>query len=147
MSKLFVKKGDVVKVLAGKNKGQQGKVLACFPDSGFLKVDGVNMVKKAQKARKQGESSQIIEIPGNIHASNVQVVCPTCGKATRIGRKEVDGKNARYCKHEACGAVIEVVKAAKVDKKTAKKVAKKDKSEKAEKVDKTDKAEKATKNK
>ena len=99
-----VKVNDNVLVIAGKDKGVQGKVLATSPKASTVTVEGVRIQKKHQKARKANETSKIAEIPGAIDASNVMVVCPTCGKATRIKHSVVDGKNVRVCK---CGAVLD----------------------------------------
>ena len=99
-----VKVNDNVLVIAGKNKGVQGKVLATSPKANTVTVEGVRIQKKHQKARRANETSEIKEIPGAIDASNVMVVCPTCGKATRVKHAVVDGKKVRVCK---CGAVLD----------------------------------------
>ena len=99
-----VKVNDNVLVIAGKDKGVQGKVLATSPKANTVVVEGVRIQKKHEKARKANETSKIVEVPGPIDASNVQVVCPTCGKATRVHHNVVDGKKVRVCK---CGAVLD----------------------------------------
>ena len=99
-----VKVNDNVLVIAGKDKGVQGKVLATSPKANTVVVEGVRIQKKHQKARKANETSKIAEGPGAIDASNVMVVCPACGKATRIKHEVVDGKKVRVCK---CGAVLD----------------------------------------
>ena len=99
-----VKVNDNVLVIAGKDKGVQGKVLATSPKANTVTVEGVRIQKKHQKARKANETSKIAEIPGPIDASNVMVVCPTCGKATRVKHAVVDGKKVRVC---ACGGVLD----------------------------------------
>ena len=99
-----VKVNDNVLVIAGKDKGVQGKVLATSPKANTITVEGVRVQKKHQKARKANETSKIVEQPGAIDASNVKVVCPTCGKATRVKHAVVDGKKVRVC---ACGAVLD----------------------------------------
>ena len=76
-----VKVNDNVLVIAGKDKGVQGKVLATSPKTNTVVVEGVRVQKKHEKARKANETSKIVEVPGPIDASNVKVVCPTCGKA------------------------------------------------------------------
>ena len=117
MSKLNVKKGDTVLVIAGKDKDKRAKVLAVSPKTARVVVEGVNIVSKCRKARTAQEKSNIIKIEAPINASNVMVVCPKCGKATRVAHAEVDGKKVRVCKK--CGAsldkefVKEVKKAAK----------------------------------
>ena len=99
-----VKVNDNVLVIAGKNKGVQGKVLATSPKANTVVVEGVNIQKKHQRARKANETSKIVEVPGPIDASNVKVVCPACGKATRVKHAVVDGKKVRVC---GCGAVLD----------------------------------------
>ena len=99
-----VKVNDNVLVIAGKDKGVQGKVLATSPKANTVTVEGVRIQKKHQKARRANETSKIAEVPGAIDASNVMVVCPACGKATRIKHEVVDGKKVRVCK---CGAVLD----------------------------------------
>ena len=99
-----VKVNDNVLVIAGKDKGVQGKVLATSPKANTVVVEGVRVQKKHEKARKANETSKIVEVPGPIDASNVMVVCPTCGKATRVKHNVVDGKKVRVC---ACGAVLD----------------------------------------
>ena len=99
-----VKVNDNVLVIAGKDKGVQGKVLATSPKANTVVVEGVRIQKKHEKARKANETSKIVEVPGPIDASNVQVVCPVCGKATRVKHAVVDGKKVRVC---ACGAVLD----------------------------------------
>ncbi len=118
---LHVKKGDNVLVLAGKDKGKTGKVVSADPKSGRVVVDGVNIITKHNKPRSAQVPGGIEKVNGTIDASNVQVICPACGKATRIGNAEIDGKKNRVCKK--CGASLDV-KAAKAEKKTAKKTAK-----------------------
>ena len=99
-----VKVNDNVLVIAGKDKGVQGKVLATSPKANTVVVEGVRVQKKHEKARKANETSKIVEVPGPIDASNVKVVCPTCGKAVRVKHAVVDGKKVRVC---ACGAVLD----------------------------------------
>ena len=99
-----VKVNDNVLVIAGKDKGVQGKVLATSPKANTVTVEGVRIQKKHQKARRANETSKIAEVPGAIDVSNVMVVCPTCGKATRVKHAVVGDKKVRVCK---CGAVLD----------------------------------------
>ena len=99
-----VKVNDNVLVIAGKDKGKQGKVLATSPKANTVTVEGIRVQKKHEKARKANETSKIVEVPGPIDASNVKVVCPACGKAVRVKHSVVDGKKVRVC---ACGAVLD----------------------------------------
>lgn len=108
---LHVKRGDSVLVLAGKDKGAKGKVLSAYPGEkrSFVVVDGVNMVSRHKKPRSAQDQGGIIKRPGNIDVSNVQVICPVCGKATRIAHKVgEDGKKFRSCKK--CGGNLDAVK-------------------------------------
>ncbi|MBU4480998.1 50S ribosomal protein L24 [Patescibacteria group bacterium] len=82
-----IKKGDTVLIISGKYRGKTGKVLRAFPKGGKVLVEGVNIIKKHQKPRKTGEKGQVIEMPSPINISNVQLLCPKCGKATRVGYK------------------------------------------------------------
>ena len=93
-----VKLNDNVLVIAGKDKGKQGKVLATSPKADTVTVEGVRMQKKHEKARKANETSKIVEKEGAISASNVMVICPECGKPTRVKHQIVDGKKVRVCK-------------------------------------------------
>ena len=104
---LNVKKGDTVVVIAGKDKGKTGKVLVAMPADNSVVVAGVNIIAKHKKPRSAQDKGGIIKKENKIDASNVQVICPICGKATRIAHKEVDGKMARICKK--CGANLDVV--------------------------------------
>lgn len=124
---MTVKKGDNVLVITGKDKGKTGKVTEVSPKDSKVLVDGINIVTKHQKARKQDEKSQIVKKNAPIESSNVMVVCPVCGKATRVAHKEIDGKKARICKKCSASLDKEFVKATK---KGAKKVASAQKSKK-----------------
>ena len=97
--KLHIKKGDMVYVNAGDNKGQQGKVLKVDAAKQRAVVEGVNMCKKATKPNAQNPQGGIIEQEAPIHISNLQVLDPKSGKATRVGRKVgANGKLVRYAK-------------------------------------------------
>lgn len=110
-NKIHVKKDDQVVVISGKDKGATGKVLKVVPETGRVYVEGANIVTKHKKARTQNDASGRLEVEGSIDASNVMVVCPKCGKATRVARKvNEDGSKDRVCKK--CGAVISNIKKA-----------------------------------
>ena len=95
--KFKIKKDDTVEVIAGKDKGKRGKILKILRAKDRIVVDGVNIVKKAQKRRKQSDRGGIIEIEASIHSSNVAIVCKKCGP-TRIGYK-IEGENkSRVCR-------------------------------------------------
>ncbi|MFA5925998.1 MAG: 50S ribosomal protein L24 [Parcubacteria group bacterium] len=93
-----IRKNDQVKILSGKDRGKTGKVLRVFPDDGRIIVEGLNLVKKHSRPRKQGEKGQRVTIPASINASNLMLVCPKCSKSSRVGFK-ISGKNKfRVCK-------------------------------------------------
>ena len=114
---LNVKKGDTVVVITGKDAGKKGKVVASSPAKNRVIVEGVNIVSKHQKPRSAQDKGGIIKREAPIDASNVMIVCPSCGKVTRVKHQVVDGKNVRVCK---CGAVLDK----KYSKPTAKKAVK-----------------------
>ncbi|HDI10893.1 MAG TPA: 50S ribosomal protein L24 [Candidatus Acetothermia bacterium] len=100
-----VKKGDRVKVIAGKDKGKIGKVLRVFPDEERVLVEGVNIVTKHQRPTLTIREPGILKREAPIHVSNVKVICPECGIPTRIGYTFVEGRKRRQCKH--CKAVFD----------------------------------------
>ena len=110
---MHVKSNDTVIVISGKDKGKKGKITAAFPKLNRVTVEGVNMVTKHQKARNQMQPGGIIHKEMPIDASNVMLVCPKCGKATRVSHKvtreqndngKMQRKMIRVCKK--CGAEI-----------------------------------------
>lgn len=99
MSKLHIKKGDTVIVNAGDNKGQTGKVVKVLVSNNRAVVEGVNMVSKSQKPSAKNPQGGIVKVEAPIHISNLNVVDPKTGKATRIGRRlNENGKLVRYAK-------------------------------------------------
>jgi large subunit ribosomal protein L24 len=105
MTKLSIRTGDKVHVLAGKDKGKEAKVLAVFPHKGRVLVERVNMIKKATRPTQKNPKGGILEIEAPIHISNVAIVCPKCSQPTRIGRKREEGTRIRTCKK--CGNDID----------------------------------------
>jgi large subunit ribosomal protein L24 len=101
MSKVHVKTGDTVVVISGKDKGKKGQVLAVSPKEGKVIVEKVAIVSKHVKPRRMGEPGGIIKAESAMYASKVQIVCPRCKEATRVGHKFDDGKKIRVCKK--CG--------------------------------------------
>ncbi len=99
-----IKKNDNVIVIAGKDRGKQGKVLRLFRETDKVLVEGLNLRKKHQKPRKQGEKGQIIDVSHPMHISNVLLYCPSCGKGVRVGAKITGKKKLRVCKK--CGKEI-----------------------------------------
>ena len=98
MSKLHIKKGDTVCVLAGKDKNKTGKVVRVLVDKQRAIVEGVNMVQKSQKPSAQNPQDGFVKTEAPIHISNLNVVDPKTGKPTRIGRQLKDGKLVRIAK-------------------------------------------------
>ncbi len=97
--KLHIKKGDMVQVIAGDNKGQQGKVLKVEVSKERAIVEGVNICKKATKPNAQNPQGGIVEKEAPIHVSNLMVLDPKSGKPTKVGRKaDANGKLVRYAK-------------------------------------------------
>ena len=104
MNKMSIKKDDQVVVITGKDKGQRGKVIAVMPKDGKVVVEGINMVSRHTRPRKQGEEGGIVQKEAPIYACKVQTVCPKCGKATRVAHKVDGDKKVRVCKK--CGAEL-----------------------------------------
>ena len=91
-----IKKGDTVKVIAGKDKDKEGKVISVNPKKGAVLVEGVNMISKHTKPSMQNQQGGIVKKEGSIHASNVMYLHN--GKATRLGAMIKDGKKVRVAK-------------------------------------------------
>lgn len=95
---LNVKKNDKVRIVTGKDKGKSGRVLFVDKQKGRLIVEGLNVVKKTRRPDQQNQKGGIIDIEAPVHLSNVMVVCPKCGKPSRVKKKELgDGKHVRIC--------------------------------------------------
>lgn len=104
--KMFVRRGDNVVVLSGKDKGKKGKVISVIPSTGRIKVEGVNMFKRHAKPTPKVPQGGIREMEGTMHVSNVMLLCPACNKATRFGKKVLtDGRRVRMCKK--CGELLD----------------------------------------
>ncbi len=106
-----IKKGDKVKILSGKDKGKTGKVLQVFPEKNRASVEGLNLLIKHMRPQKDGEKGQRIEFPAPINISNLSLICPKCGKTTRVSYKITEAKDGkrkqkfRVCKK--CNATFE----------------------------------------
>jgi len=104
-----IKRGDTVEVIAGKDKGERGRVVTMLPKKDRVVVEGVNVLKRHEKAKQAGSQqipAQIVEFDAPIHLSNVMLVCESCDAPTRVGYKvRDDGYKVRVCKK--CGAEIE----------------------------------------
>ena len=93
-----VKKGDNVLIIAGKDKGRTGKILRALPREMKILVEGINLKKKHVRPKREGEKGQVVSVPAPMDASDVKLVCPKCGKATRVGYKIEKDKKFRICK-------------------------------------------------
>lgn len=93
-----IKKNDTVLIISGKDRIKSGKVIKSFPKIDRIIVEGVNICKKHVKSRKAGSKGEKIEVPLSIHVSNVKLMCPKCGKATRVGYHLSDEVKSRFCK-------------------------------------------------
>ena len=106
MATLKIKKGDTVRVIAGKDKGKEGKVVK-VTDKRVI-VEGVNVVTKHVKPRQMGEPGGLIKAESALYADKVQLICPKCGRPTRTGSKiNSKGKKVRTCKKSDCLAEFE----------------------------------------
>ncbi len=99
-----IKKGDSVKILAGKERGKTGKVLDVFPKLGKVVVEGMHIHVRFSRPKRQGEKGQRLEMPSAVNVSKVMLICPSCGKPTRVGRDVSDRGSFRKCLK--CGKVI-----------------------------------------
>lgn len=99
-----IKKGDNVIVLAGKDRGKEGKVVRAIPTEDRLVVEGINIAKRRQRPQKQGQKGQVIEMAMPLHVSNVALKCAKCKKGVRAGIKITAGKKSRICR--SCGATV-----------------------------------------
>ncbi len=104
-SSMIIRKGDKVKVIAGKDKGKESRVLRAYPEKQRLVVEGVNMIKKHQRPTNKMPQGGILEVEGTIHVSNVMLLCPSCSEPTRVGRRRDDGTRIRVCRK--CGNDID----------------------------------------
>ena len=105
VNKVNVRVGDTVLVLAGNYKGKKGKIIEVNVEKNTCKVEGVNIVTKHKKMRKQGEKSELKKMEGSIDISNVQIICGKCSKATRIAHKIENDVKHRVCKK--CGNILD----------------------------------------
>jgi large subunit ribosomal protein L24 len=102
--KMNIKKGDEVKVLVGKDKGKTGKVLEAIPETGRIVAEGLNIHIRYSRPKRQNEKGQRMEVPGPMPLSKVMLVCPHCGKPTRVGHAMTDSGKFRKCMK--CGKSI-----------------------------------------
>ena len=134
MAKMNVKKGDNVMVIAGKDKGKAGKVLKVLPEDNRVYVEGINIVSKSKKPRNAQDKGGILKQEAAIDASNVMIICASCGEVVRVRHSKEENANGelksiRVC--AKCGASLE-------EKSSAKKAAKKAAKSKAKKAENKD---------
>ncbi len=91
-------KGDNVVMLSGKDRGKKAKILVVIPETGRVVLEGLNMMKRHTKPRKQGQSGQIINKERAVSSASVAIICKSCGKATRVGYRFDGDKKTRICK-------------------------------------------------
>jgi large subunit ribosomal protein L24 len=102
---LTIHKGDKVRIIAGKDKGKDGKVLRAYPFKERVMVEGANLIKKHTRPSSKNQQGGIMTIEGTIHVSNVMLLCPNCTQPTRVGRRREAGTRVRVCKK--CGKDID----------------------------------------
>lgn len=108
MSKMRIKKGDRVRVISGKDAGKEGKVLHKDAQKDTLVVENINIVTKSVRPSQKDPKGGLVKKEAALNSSKVMLVCPSCGKATRVGRAFLDsGKKVRICKQ--CGEIIDKV--------------------------------------
>lgn len=93
-----IRKNDNIIVISGKDKGRKGKVQKVYIKSNKIIADGLNIMKKHRRPKKQGEKGEIVPVPAPFNASNVKLICPKCNKGVRIGYILTDNKKLRICK-------------------------------------------------
>ena len=91
-------KNDTVLIISGKDRGKKGKVIKALPQIGKVVVEGLNLVKKHVRPKRQGEKGQIVKIPKPLSTASVKLICPKCGQAARVGYKLAEGGKLRVCK-------------------------------------------------
>jgi large subunit ribosomal protein L24 len=93
-----IKLGDTVLIIAGKDKNKSGKVTEVFPRDNKIVIEGLNIIRKHVRPKKEGERGQRVEVPRAIDASNVKTICPKCKKSTRTGYRVIEKNKVRICK-------------------------------------------------
>jgi len=104
-----IKKNDKVKILTGKDRGKTGKVLQVLPQEKKVSVEGLNLAIKHLRPQRNGEKGQRIEFPAFMNASNLSVVCPKCGQASRVGYKFSQGEGQAAKKLRMCKKCQEII--------------------------------------
>ena len=97
-SKPKIRTGDTVKALAGIDRGKKGKVLQVLPKDRLAVVEGLNVRSKNVRSKRQGQKGEVVKYNAPIALDNLSLICPACGKTTRVGYTILDGKKLRICK-------------------------------------------------
>ena len=97
-----IRKGDTVRIIGGDDKGKTGKVIAALPYENKIMAEGIRMIRKHTRARRQGQKGEVIQMPAFFRASRAMLVCPACGKPARFGAGMQGNKKSYRCKR--CGA-------------------------------------------
>ncbi len=95
---MYIKKGDQIKMLSGKDRGKTGTVLRAFPEESRISVEGLNLYKKRSRPKKQGEKGETVLISRPFPASKAALVCANCKISTRVGHRIEGNIKVRYCK-------------------------------------------------
>ena len=104
-SSMHVHRGDKVRIIAGKEKGKEGKVLRAYPEKQRITVEHANMVKRATRPSQKNPQGGILQHEGTMHVSNVMLICPSCSQPSRVGKRRENGVVVRFCKK--CGKDID----------------------------------------
>ncbi|MDH4211819.1 MAG: 50S ribosomal protein L24 [candidate division WOR-3 bacterium] len=104
-TKFHVRKNDLVEVITGEERERRGRVLEVIPEKTMAIVEGVNLVKKHQRARSQAKPSGIVTVPAPVNISNLMLICPKCGKRAKVRMEKIENKRVRICKK--CGESLE----------------------------------------
>ena len=104
-SSMHVHRGDKVRIITGKEKGKEGKVLRAYPEKRRVTVEGANMIKRATRPSQKNPQGGILQHEGTLHVSNVMLICPSCSQPSRVGRRREAAGVVRFCKK--CGKDID----------------------------------------
>jgi large subunit ribosomal protein L24 len=104
-SVFHIRKNDLVEVITGEERERRGRVLEIIPEKNMAIVEGINLVKKHQRARSQTKPSGIVTVPGPVHVSNLTLICPKCGKKAKVRMEKIENRRVRICKK--CGESLE----------------------------------------
>jgi large subunit ribosomal protein L24 len=104
-SSMHVRRGDKVRVITGKERGREGKVLRAYPEKERVTVEGANMIKRATRPSQKNPQGGIMQHEGPMHVSDVMLICPSCALPTRVGYRREGGTRVRVCKK--CGKDVD----------------------------------------